>query len=49
MKMVTQSVKVTVMFTTDKCYENREQILGCREMKLLEDMIHIHRAKELHN
>ena len=28
---VTESVKVTVMITTDKCYENREQIWGYRE------------------
>jgi CDP-glucose 4,6-dehydratase len=28
---VTDSVKVAVMITTDKCYENREQIWGYRE------------------
>jgi CDP-glucose 4,6-dehydratase len=28
---VTESVKVAVMITTDKCYENREQIWGYRE------------------
>ena len=28
---VTDSVKVGVMITTDKCYENREQIWGYRE------------------
>ncbi|MDD3322933.1 MAG: CDP-glucose 4,6-dehydratase [Paludibacter sp.] len=28
---VTNSVKVAVMITTDKCYENREQIWGYRE------------------
>ena len=28
---VTDSVKVIVMITTDKCYENREQIWGYRE------------------
>ncbi|MEI7501826.1 MAG: CDP-glucose 4,6-dehydratase [Paludibacter sp.] len=28
---LTESVKVTVMITTDKCYENREQIWGYRE------------------
>ena len=28
---VTDSVKVVVMITTDKCYENREQIWGYRE------------------
>lgn len=28
---VTESVKVGVMITTDKCYENREQIWGYRE------------------
>lgn len=28
---VTKSVKVAVMITTDKCYENREQIWGYRE------------------
>lgn len=28
---VTQSVKVGVMITTDKCYENREQLWGYRE------------------
>jgi CDP-glucose 4,6-dehydratase len=28
---VTESVKVAVMVTTDKCYENREQIWGYRE------------------
>lgn len=28
---VTDSVKVMVMITSDKCYENREQILGYRE------------------
>jgi len=28
---ITKSVKVVVMITTDKCYENREQIWGYRE------------------
>lgn len=28
---ITESVKVAVMITTDKCYENREQIWGYRE------------------
>lgn len=28
---VTKSVKVAIMITTDKCYENREQIWGYRE------------------
>ena len=28
---VTNSVKVGIMITTDKCYENREQIWGYRE------------------
>jgi len=28
---VTESVRVAVMITTDKCYENREQIWGYRE------------------
>ena len=28
---VTDSVKVAVMITTDKCYENKEQIWGYRE------------------
>ena len=27
----TDSVKVGVMITTDKCYENKEQIWGYRE------------------
>ena len=27
----TESVRVAVMITTDKCYENREQIWGYRE------------------
>jgi CDP-glucose 4,6-dehydratase len=27
----TSSVKVAVMITTDKCYENKEQIWGYRE------------------
>lgn len=31
----TESVRVAVMITTDKCYENREQIWGYRENELM--------------
>lgn len=32
---VTDSVKVAVMITTDKCYENKEQIWGYREIEAM--------------
>ena len=36
---VTDSVKVGIMITTDKCYENKEQIWGYRENEPMGDMI----------